>query len=756
MMNDRHPIIANGELYAEPVNKQIGGGSKVLPHEYDEAKTRTLANLSTLEAVFSEDKEVFTEDKIICLRLEPKFEAKSYIPTSIISAMSDGSIVGGRRYKMIIDENEVYAKLYFVKTTARGVSNLKAVIEKGENDAVEHWRNQIRSLHSIDLLTEDEKVMGFEEEWEAGSVEFVLHPLSGCTDDKIRRFMQISGIDEADVRVKTYDDGITFISANCSQENIQNAKKFNVLRAIHPLGMIDVSALRNISGSSLPKVQSSNRKPVVKVGVFDGGADESIPILHGYVSAIDAVSSNEHPALVHHGSGVCSAILYGNLAGKSSSDVLEPPMVTVDCYRVLPLKDLRDIDLYEAIDTIENIVPNQPDTRLFNLSIGPKGAIVDDSISRFSYALDKLTYDVPEGTTNPLFVIAVGNDGELPTDFNRIQAPADMVNGLGVGAYTFDGNREKIPAKYSCVGPGREGGKTKPDLLDFGGDQGYPFIIPNLDHNGLSATAGTSFAAPMVTGKIGKMMAMSKNVTPHLGRALLIHHAAYNQCFPTNFQGFGFCNERVNDVLECSDNCVTVMYQGAILPTQYLSLPIFAPHINEMPGLVEIDWTVALVVSPNANDPDAYTNNCIEDVFAPNSMTFRFTKEGSKTHIINLLDESKVALARDLINNGYKKSAMPVSHPAKKSWDENDLRVTELKWDTVIRKSVRMRSKSLFQPTLTLHAMGRNGYESKAMAYNVVTTIKAPKYTGSLYDAVLQTYRNLSPIEIRAESRIVV
>ena len=733
-MSDRHPIIANGELYAQPVNKPIGGGPKTLPHEYEEAKARTLANLSALEAAFSDDKEVFMEEKIICLRLEPKFEAKSYVPSSIISAMPGGKIVGGRKYKLPSDEDEVYAKLYFVKTTANGVSQLKSALENGTNDSVEQWRNQLRSLYSIDLLSEDEKVMGFENDWDAGSVEFVLHPFPGYTDDKIRRFIQISGIDEASIRVKTYDDGITFISANCSQTQIQSVKRFNALRAIHPLGMIDISTVRSITGSSLPQKTASKRRPSVKVGVFDGGADPKIPILQGYVSEIDATGADELPALVHHGSGVCSAILYGSLAGKSSKDTLDSPMVSIDCYRVLPLNDYRDIELYEAIDTIENIVPNQPDTRLFNLSFGPKGAIVDDSISRFSYALDQLTYNVPEGVSNPLFVVAVGNDGELPADLNRIQAPADMVNGLGIGAYTFDANRDKVPSTYSCVGPGREGGKTKPDLLDFGGDQSYP--------------------APMVTGKIGKMMAMSKSVTPHLGRALLIHHADDNQSFPTNVQGFGFCKEQINDVLECGDNCVTVMYQGKILPTQYLSLPVFAPRINEMSGIVEIGWTVALVVSPNANDPDAYTNNCIEDVFYPHSMKFNFAKTGETTRTINLLEG--LALAKELIENGYKKSALPVSHPAKTSWDESDLRVTELKWDTVIRKTVRMRSNSLFDPTLILHAMGRNGFESKPLSYNVIVTINAPKYKGNLYDAVLQTYRNLSPIEIRAESRIVV
>ena len=172
--------------------------------------------------------------------------------------------------------------------------------------------------------------------------------------------------------------------------------------------------------------------------------------------------------------------------------------------------------------------------------------------------------------------------------------------------------------------------------------------------------------------------------------------------------------------------------------------------------MVKIGWTVALVVSPNANDPDAYTNNCIEDVFYPHSMKYNFAKRGESTRTINLLDESKVALAKELIDSGYKRSALPVSHPARTAWDENDLRTVELKWDTVISKAVRMRSNSLFDPTLTLHAMGRNGFESKPLAYSVVITIDAPNYKGSLYDAVLQTYRNLSPIEIRAESRIVI
>jgi len=757
-MNKKHPIIAHGELYAEPVSKPLGGGKKEMPREYTEAKQRVINDLEILTESIADSNEVFMNEKIICIRLEPKFEAKSYMPTSLIDAMSDGNtqIVGGRKYTIPDNESEVLAKLYFIRTTDSGINQLKTTLQEGTRDHVEYWKNQIQSIYAIDLLKSDEKVMGFYDDWKDGTVEFVLHPLPSCTNDEVHEFLSLCDINKDDAHIKTYEDGITFISASCTAEVIRKAKEFNPLRAVHPLGSVNIKPIRCIAGSSCPTVLSVNQKPAVRIGVFDGGADDSIPLLKGYVTAIDGTAEPAMPELLEHGSGVCSAILHGNLAGKVSTDVLEAPCVAIDCYRVMPLKDDCDYDLYEIIDLIESVVPGAVNTRLFNLSFGPAGAIIDDSISRFTYALDKLAYEVPDGGDNPLFVVAAGNDGDLPPIFNRIQAPSDIVNGLGIGAYTYDVSNRKIRAEYSCVGPGREGGKTKPDLLEFGGSIDRPFVIPSLDHKSLAATAGTSFASPLITGKIGKLMAMSDSISPHLGRVLLIHNASIDPIIPKIYQGFGFCSENISDILECSDSRVTIMYNGIIFPTQFLSLPIFAPRINEMSGNVSISWTVAVVVDPYSNDPDAYTNNCVEDVFSPHSMVYNFYKRGKGQKTINILDESNIPLVKRLLNDGYRQSATPVSHAAKKVWDEEDLRATDLKWDTVIHKNVSMRSRSLFNPTLTLHAIGRNGFEAKGIKYFVAITVDAPKYKGSLYDAVLQTYQNLTPIEIRNIYRLTV
>lgn len=753
-MDRKHPIIAHGEIYAEPIARPISNGPKILPHEYNEAKQRVLGNLNTLESALTNSDELFLEEKIVCVRLEPKFEAKSYVPTSLVSAMSTGSeIIGGRKYTMRSGEVENSAKLYFVKTTTSGIREFRTTLENGTRDNIKQWRQELSSIHTIDLLSSEEKVMGFEEDWEFGNVEFVLHPLSGKTETKINSFLTACGLDENDVRIKTYEDGITFISAKCGTNTIEKAKHFNPLRAAHPLGNVGIARGQSVAGSSCPAPPQQYVKPTVNIGVFDGGVDDKIPILKDYVSSIEATAAPAIQEGIAHGSGVCSAILYENLAGLSAQNTLAPPCVSIDCYRVLPQTNRGDLDLYEVIDLIESVVPSKTDTRLYNLSLGPQGAIVDDSISRFTYALDKLSYDVPDGVDNPLFVVAAGNDGDLHTPFNRIQAPADMVNGLAVGAFTLNAQHEKVPANYSCIGPGREGAKSKPDLLAFGGDSSFPFMVPGLDHHSLSSTAGTSFSAPIVTGKIGKLMAMSNGISPHMGRTLLIHNTEIVQSFTKFQQGFGFCPDHMDGILECDDNNVTIMYNGVISPTQFIALPIFAPRINEAKGLATISWTVALVVDPNANDPDAYTNNCIIDVFSPHSMTYNFTKEKT-TKRLNLLKPENIPAAKELIDAGYKKSSVPASRAAKKVWDEEDLRAVELKWDTIIHKSVRMRCKSLFDPMLTLHAMGRNGFEGSQMKYYVAVSINAPGYRGSLYDAVLQTYPNLTPIQLRNISRI--
>lgn len=58
-MHNKHPIIAHGELYAEPIARPLSSGPKSWPREYTEAKQRILMNLDELERTFADSEEVF-------------------------------------------------------------------------------------------------------------------------------------------------------------------------------------------------------------------------------------------------------------------------------------------------------------------------------------------------------------------------------------------------------------------------------------------------------------------------------------------------------------------------------------------------------------------------------------------------------------------------------------------------------------------------------------------------------------------------
>jgi hypothetical protein len=132
---------------------------KKIPNEYPIAKQNMIRCINHIFEQVQKQEEIFLDEKVICVRMEPKFEAKSYVPISIVSGDGSLEIIGGRKYRIESTaefEEDTDAKLYFVKATDRGLSNLKTTLEKGLRDNVESWRNQIGSIRSMGLLSRDE------------------------------------------------------------------------------------------------------------------------------------------------------------------------------------------------------------------------------------------------------------------------------------------------------------------------------------------------------------------------------------------------------------------------------------------------------------------------------------------------------------------------------------------------------------------------------------------------------------------------
>lgn len=207
--NGKHPIIANGQYYIEPLTKRNGGGSPTFPHEYGEAKVRLCSDISRIQDSIRDSEEVFLDEKIVCIRLEPKYEAKSYTPSSLV-AESGMKLVGGRKYSLN-SEDSSKAKMYFVRTNDSELAELKSKFETGKKDHVKKWKDQVCIIKSIDLLRPEEKTLGFSDSWEEGIVEVVIHPLGEDGGKVVDGFFDVVKIKKSDAVVRTYDDGLTFV-----------------------------------------------------------------------------------------------------------------------------------------------------------------------------------------------------------------------------------------------------------------------------------------------------------------------------------------------------------------------------------------------------------------------------------------------------------------------------------------------------------------------------------------------------------------
>lgn len=757
MNNNRKPILYKGEIYSQPVTKNSGGGSVKYPITFEEAKNRIQSDITRVQDVIRElpKNTILPNEVVVCMRMHPSFSAKSYYPDSLFDGKSERfglQEVGSRIYN---NENEAEpeekGKLFFVRGTESALNQFSKYLDSHPNRLTKKFTEDVRKISSIDLLSENEQILGIPDDWEAGRLEAVLHPFEIDHEIALQHFLDIlasSGADIDKIKYKQYDEGVTFISLYGDREIVKAISGYNPLRTLHPLVARDFSAIeRGTPMQGSPIAPKFVKKPSIVVGVIDGGYISGNPALDPYVEAEDAVAGSPMPQYQQHGTQVTSAVLYGALNQYKNTDTLPEPTVSVKNFRVLS-SSTSDPDLYEVIDAIEKIVPENEHIKIYNLSLGPRGQILDDHISRFTFACDLLIQQ-----HNILFCTAVGNDGDLE-GYNRIQAPADMVNGLAVGAYSKI-NTEITRAPYSCIGPGREGNKLKPDLSAFGGCSQNPIHLMGENQNFRILTAGTSFSSPLVSAASANLVGYSNNtINSFIARTLLVHGASENTDNHSFELGHGVLPDNIEQLVTCPNSSYTIIYNGEIEPGKFIELPI--PWTEEIQkGKVSFRWTVATQTNVDPQSPDDYSTSSIVTSFYPNKLKFKF-KNGNTSKTLDLSKNPEQEL--ELLKEGWTRdSPFPVSESGQTPYQvENDLRA-DFKWDSLDTRRKNKNADHVFNPMFHLHALERGKrYKSEKVKYSLVLTVSATKAEVDLYSKVRAKYTALLPIKLDIENRISV
>jgi hypothetical protein len=742
------------------------------PRTYDEAREQVIRSVDATLNQFAALPSIkrFNDEAIFCLRLHPDVTAKTYDPSALFQTVPDLENVGSRMYRTpkssvaqtarvakqpVKDDENIAARLIFVRSSPTGFRKFIRVLHSSENVLTQKFKTDIRRIERMDLLSDDEQFMGFEDSWKDGRVEIVFHPSNHTAKEQeqlIQRLRAEAQSGQSVLNIAAYENGPTFVSCVLNFEMRDAFKGVNPLRSIHPLDFGGFDEIRSAPDFKAPRAPSDTARSTVKVGMFDGGINVNHPLLKNFVEQDEnhSIKTTAIPSYVAHGTAVAGIMLYGPLNDADPNVNLPCPPVSVVSFRALPTSDPSDIDLYESIDVIESAVPARPDIHTYNLSFGPSGPILDDDISRFTFVLDRLAV-----TYNVGFYIAVGNDGEATVSgMDRIQSPSDMANGIGVGAYTRR-NGIVLHAPYSCKGAGRECAKIKPDIVALGGCRQNPIHLLSSDDN-VGMGFGTSYASPAGASLSAQITGSVERCTPLLARAMLVHTAIHPDGVPDHKFGHGYMCENLDAIVRCPDtNDVTIIYISDITPTKLVKLPILLPPELTIPGKVRMTWTIACLPQVDSNHPSEYTTCCIEDTFYPNSQSFKFTKKVESQKPINrvLHMERDSEEIRILLTEGWKQSELPVSNSGNQYRSELEQRAVDCKWEPMIRRQITKNSKSLHSPFIVLHAVPRNS-ANYLLKFAAVVTIHAPKYEEDLYTKIRKRYPALAPISVRTENEL--
>lgn len=220
---------------------------------------------------------------------------------------------------------------------------------------------------------------------------------------------------------------------------------------------------------------------------------------------------------------------------------------------------------FSILKSIREVVAQNPDIKVWNLSLGSAMEIQKNFISPEAAELDRIQseYDV-------VFVVAGTNKPRKQKGEMRIGAPADSLNSLVVNAV----NSKGAPATYHRVGPVLSF-FHKPDISYFGGDDDNKMCV--YSPKGECYVSGTSYAAPWITRKLAYLI-HNMSLSREVAKALIIDSAAgwERQDDAKHAIGYGVVPQRIEDIVTSADDEIRFIMTGSTdsYETYTYSIPV--------------------------------------------------------------------------------------------------------------------------------------------------------------------------------------
>lgn len=573
---------------------QGGGGTKFFGEVTKELQDEFVGKfehiLEFYEDVFNENEMVPAVGKIT---VKPEAIAKSHKPNDLCR---NCQIIGSE------DLDEIY-----IKVNRKSITDTVALIKNPPSEKVRANLSVIADIQPIEV---DEKI----------SDELVEISMQGKFDIvknkiKIKFFdfdddfdnTQILGyiIGKLEVlgfankhELITYGDHLKFIKIEVSSyEDVVKLASINGVKSVDFFQeySLPLSEFANTDLQAFLDVEYTDSDTCI--GIIDGGISTDNKFLQPYIIAREEYV-NQTYRNPSHATFIASTIQYGNQLNGIA--VLNPQRFKFVDIIAIPNGDPHfgptdGIGEEELMEIIEEVMQKYAATvKVWNISLGIERKMCQGSMSDLGIFLDYIQdeYQVQ-------IFVSSGNLNSLPLrqwpvqedmgERDRIISPADSVRAITVGSVALYDSADSIvkasePSPFSRRGPGANY-IVKPDVVDYGGNLAANLCIDGLGMKGLDIKGnviegnGTSYSNPRAAQKFASVYDEMVEKDLLLAKAMLIHSARMGsrELLEQNqdnikYYGFGMPAVNVQDILQCSEDEVTLVFRQKVSQGSHLEM----------------------------------------------------------------------------------------------------------------------------------------------------------------------------------------
>lgn len=395
-----------------------------------------------------------------------------------------------------------------------------------------------------------------------------------------------------------YGDRIKFLKVSVeSFDDVQKIAAINGVKSVDffqeyslPLEEYDASKLEEY-------LEKEHEDSDIQIGIIDGGISRDNKYLEPYVVAreeyVNPIYQNNS-----HATFIASTIQFGNVLNNIDVpterrfkfvDIVAIPNGDSD---VGPVDTIGEEELMEIMEDVMEKYSGS--TKIWNLSLGIEDKICNGAMSDLGMYLDYI-----QDTYKVQIFVSSGNLNQpplrkWPTQTNmgerdRIISPADSVRAITVGSIALYETVDSIvktnePSPFSRRGPGANY-IVKPDVVDYGGNVSTTMSIVDLGMRGMDVKGnviegvGTSYSTPRIAQKYATIYDEMVEKDLLLAKAMLVHSARMNSRDllekdqnNIKYYGFGMPSVDVQEMLQCSQDEVTLVFKQRVVQGYHLEM----------------------------------------------------------------------------------------------------------------------------------------------------------------------------------------